>query len=401
MDIATLKKIVRATPNTHTIMLKGVHGIGKTEIIREMAKEFWGQECVEFQASQISDVGDLIGLPRINEKTGQTEFIPPYWYKKDENGNPVPVTLFLDEINRGTLLVTNAMMQLALDHKILNMKLAPGSHVICAINPDDKGQYEVEEFEPAKKDRYVIYDFTPTPGEWIDWAVRKGINSTVIGYISQFSSDLDPYSNAEASKTASKSFDGVLPSRRSWVHFAEWLDQAEELKLLDGQDGLGLLATACAGYVGMAIAQKFKSYYAQHGNGLDAKALMEAKDFEKEFAAKVKKLCKKSKVEASQLGMSVCTYLFENEKKMGDAKKPTAACEKYANNFYYFLKSLDKEILVEVYTNGVERAFKAKQEWPRLIGKGCTVKVDPNDPTSDSALRALYTSIVKIQNEYA
>ena len=103
MDIATLKAVMAATPNTHTIMLKGPHGIGKTEVIRWLAKNVWHQDCVEFQASQISDVGDLIGLPRINAETGETEFVPPYWYKKDKDGNPLPVTLFLDEINRGNL----------------------------------------------------------------------------------------------------------------------------------------------------------------------------------------------------------------------------------------------------------------------------------------------------------
>ena len=80
MDIATLKMVLAATPNSHTVMLKGPHGIGKTEVIRWLAKNVWHQDCVEFQASQISDVGDLIGLPRINAETGETEFVPPYWY---------------------------------------------------------------------------------------------------------------------------------------------------------------------------------------------------------------------------------------------------------------------------------------------------------------------------------
>ena len=191
MDIQTLKMVLAATPNSHTVMLKGPHGIGKTEVIRWLAKNVWHQDCIEFQASQISDVGDLIGLPRINSETGETEFVPPYWYKKDEHGNPLPVTLFLDEINRGTTLVTNAMMQLGLDHKILNFKLAPGSHVICAINPGDDGNYDVEEFDPAKMDRFVVYNFTPETQEWIDWAIDVGINSLVTGYISQFGSDLD------------------------------------------------------------------------------------------------------------------------------------------------------------------------------------------------------------------
>lgn len=400
MDIQTLKMVLAATPNSHTVMLKGPHGIGKTEVIRWLAKNVWHQECIEFQASQISDVGDLIGLPRINSETGETEFVPPYWYKKDEHGNPLPVTLFLDEINRGTTLVTNAMMQLGLDHKILNFKLAPGSHVICAINPGDDGNYDVEEFDPAKMDRFVVYNFTPTVQEWLDWATEAGVNRVVTGYISQYSGDLDPYSNAQASKTSGKSFDGILPSRRTWVHFANFLDMATEKGLFEGNKGLGILQESCAGYVGQAIAAKFKTYYAQHGTGMDAKALMESKDFEKEFGSKVEKLCKKSKIEAVQLGQSVCQYLHEQESKMGTPVSPTELGKKYATNYYYFLTHLAKEIQVEVYTNAVETAREKKQKWTKLVGKSCPIRVKDEIGMEVNALNALYTSIVRIQNEF-
>ena len=401
MNIETLKKVLAVTPNTHTVMLKGPHGIGKTEVIRWLAKNVWHQECVEFQASQISDVGDLIGLPRINSETGETEFVPPYWYKKDEHGNPIPVTLFLDEINRGTTLVTNAMMQLGLDHRILNFKLAPGSHVICAINPGDDGNYDVEEFDPAKMDRFVVYNFTPTVGEWLDWAIDSGVNSIVTGYISQYSSDLDPYSNANASKTASKSFDGILPSRRTWVHFANFLDKAMDEGLLEGKDGLGILQESCAGYVGQAIAAKFKTYFAQHGTGMDAKALMESKNFEKDYAKKIKDLCKKSKIEAVQLGNSVCTYLHENEGKFGTPEKPTELAKKYADNYYYFLSNLTKEIQVEVYTNAVDVAHTKEQKWTKLMGKACSIRVKDEHGIEKNALKELYISIVDVHNEYA
>jgi len=303
--------------------------------------------------------------------------------------------------SRGTTLVTNAMMQLGLDHRILNFKLAPGSHVICAINPGDDGNYDVEEFDPAKMDRFVVYNFTPTVQEWLDWAIESGVNSVVTGYISQYSGDLDPYSNAAASKTASKSFDGILPSRRTWTHFAAFLDMASEKGLFDGNKGLGILQESCAGYVGQAIAAKFKTYYAQHGTGMDAKALMESKNFEKDFGKKVEGLCKKSKIEAVQLGQSVCTYLHEQESKMGTPDNPTELAHKYADNFYYFLTHLQKEIQVEVYTNAVATARERKQKWTKLIGKSCTIKVkDEKSGEQVNALNALYISIVRIQNEF-
>lgn len=386
MNIKTLKTVLAVTPAEQTIMLKGPHGIGKTEVIRQLAKDVWHQDCIEFQASQISDVGDLIGLPRINPETGHTEFVPPYWYVKDEKGNPKPVTLFLDEINRGTTLITNAMMQLGLDHRIMQFQLAPGSHVICAINPGDDGNYDVEEFDPAKLDRFVVYNFTPETQEWIDWAIDVGINSLVTGYISQFGSDLDPYSNAAASKTASKgSFDGILPSRRSWVRWSKFLDAGIEANLFEGANGLGILQESCAGYVGQTIAAKFKTYFTQHGTGLDAKALMEAKNFKKDFTKKIAALCKKSKIEAVQLGNSVCTYLHENEGKIMTNGKPNDKGVAMARNYYEFLYALNPETRVEVYTNSVETARTNGHKWVRAVGQAC-----PD-------LKKLYTELVDIQ----
>lgn len=388
MNIETLKKVLAVTPASQTIMLKGPHGIGKTEVIRQLAKDVWHQDCIEFQASQISDVGDLIGLPRINAETGHTEFVPPYWYVKDENGNPKPVTLFLDEINRGTTLITNAMMQLGLDHRIMQFQLAEGSHVICAINPGDDGNYDVEEFDPAKLDRFVVYNFTPEVQEWLDWAIDSGVNSLVTGYISQYSSDLDPWGNKAASKTAGGTFDGILPSRRTWVRFANFLDAGIESGLFEGTNGTGILQEACAGYVGQAIAAKFKTYFVQHGTGLDAKALMETDSFNKKYAKKITALCKKSQVEVLQLGTSITTYLRENEKRMiGTNNKPTDICLKYASNFYDFLKSVNPEIRCQIYTNSIENARERGAQWTRLIGK------------AKPELQELYRSMINTEAE--
>ena len=155
--------------------------------------------------------------------------------------------------------------------------------------------------------------------------------------------------------------------------------------MFEGANGVGILQEACAGYVGQAIAAKFKTYFTQHGTGLDAKALMEAKDFKKEFTKKIGALCKKSKIEAVQLGNSVATYLHENEKKMMTGSKPNELGKKYASNFYDFLKALNPETRVEVYTNSVETARQKGFDWVHNVGLGC-----PD-------LKKLYIELVDIQ----
>ena len=86
-----LYRVLEATPDSQNVMLVGKHGIGKSQIL----SNFYGQKgmCViALFLGQMSDPGDLIGLPRLNETTGRTEFMPPYWFPTTDE----PIVLFLD-----------------------------------------------------------------------------------------------------------------------------------------------------------------------------------------------------------------------------------------------------------------------------------------------------------------
>ena len=69
-----LKNLLESTPPTHNIMLSGKHGIGKSKIITDFF-EAKGQKVVTLFLGQMSDPGDLIGLPNKDEATGKTVFI--------------------------------------------------------------------------------------------------------------------------------------------------------------------------------------------------------------------------------------------------------------------------------------------------------------------------------------
>ena len=90
-----LEKILDATPPEQNVMLVGRHGTGKSEILLKYYSSR-GQKVVSFFLGQMSDPGDLIGLPHKNEISGKTEFLPPYWFPTDGE----PIVLFLDELNR-------------------------------------------------------------------------------------------------------------------------------------------------------------------------------------------------------------------------------------------------------------------------------------------------------------
>ena len=106
IDIQDLKYMLDNTPASQNIMLTGRHGIGKSEILTNyFAKK--GMKVVALFLGQMSDPGDLIGLP---DKSGEkTVFRPPYWFPLDGK----PIVLFLDELNRARPEVLQTIMYLA------------------------------------------------------------------------------------------------------------------------------------------------------------------------------------------------------------------------------------------------------------------------------------------------
>ena len=104
-----LESLLAATPASQNIMLTGKHGIGKSQILEKFFTSR-GERVVILFLGQMSDPGDLIGLPRLDEMSGKTHFMPPYWFPMDDK----PVVLFLDELNRARPEVLQTIMDLTL-----------------------------------------------------------------------------------------------------------------------------------------------------------------------------------------------------------------------------------------------------------------------------------------------
>ena len=191
ISIKGLKRLLDVTPSNQNIMLSGRHGIGKSEILTKYYEER-GMKVVALFLGQMSDPGDLIGLPNKDEKTGKTEFMPPYWFPTDGK----PVVLFLDELNRARPEVLQTIMDLALNRKLAGRQLPEGSVVISAVNEGD--EYQLTDLDPALVSRFNIYRFAPTLAEWLLWAEQQKLDSRVVTFIRDHSEWLD--GNAEEVK---------------------------------------------------------------------------------------------------------------------------------------------------------------------------------------------------------
>ena len=208
-----LQELLESTPASHNIMLSGKHGIGKSRIITDFY-ESKGVTVVTLFLGQMSDPGDLIGLPRKDDETDKTVFMPPFWFPVDGK----PVVLFLDELNRARPEILQTIMDLALNRRLAGRDLPQGSRIISAVN--DGEEYQLTDLDPALVSRFNIYNFRPTAGEWLLWATKSKIDSRVIRFIEENPNYLDGDSSVDTSGTSSLE---KSPDRRAWERVSDIL----------------------------------------------------------------------------------------------------------------------------------------------------------------------------------
>lgn len=248
-----LLDVLRKTPSEQNIMLVGNHGIGKSEIITRYFEEA-GQKVVTLFLGQMSDPGDIIGLPHLNEKTDRTEFMPPYWFPTDDK----PIVLFLDELNRARPEVLQTIMDLTLNRKLAGRELPEGSRIISAVNGGE--EYNLTDLDPALVSRFNIYTFSPNTEDWLDWAEKNEIDKRIISFIRRNPKYLDspselPEDNLEKCQ-----------DRRAWVRVSNIIKESKTLT----QSDLKIIS----GIIGEETALKFVTSE-NRVSGLEANELLE------------------------------------------------------------------------------------------------------------------------------
>ena len=257
-----LKTMLESTPPDHNIMLSGRHGIGKSRIITGHF-EAKGQKVVTLFLGQMSDPGDLIGLPDKDAATGKTVFMPPYWFPTDGQ----PVVLFLDELNRARPEILQTIMDLALNRKLAGRSLPEGSRIISAVN--DGEEYQLTDLDPALVSRFNIYNFKPTVGEWLLWASQSGIDKRVADFIENNNRMLD----GDGTITDSSSSLEKTPDRRGWERVSDILKNTPTLT--------GTTKKVVAGIVGAKAAAEFFESFNQ-GSVINAESIL--RDFDRQKA---------------------------------------------------------------------------------------------------------------------
>jgi hypothetical protein len=160
-------------------LIHGVHGIGKTEIVKQVA-EGLGYQCVCLYLS-MQEPSDLLGLPS-NQEDGDelyTAFSEPDWLHKAKQ-DPRPAIFFLDEINRAPLMVQQVMLPFTLSGTIHTHSIREHDIVVGAMNPDS-ADYAVETMDDlALLSRFAHFYAEPTVKEWVEFCKEAGVHSALL-----------------------------------------------------------------------------------------------------------------------------------------------------------------------------------------------------------------------------
>lgn len=237
MNINQLKQALPVMMKHNIVpFLWGMQGVGKTQVVRQVANEANVGFIHLHLATQ--EVGDLVGLLRHNDD-GTVSHARPEWLPTEGRG-----ILFLDELNRAHPDVIQACFSLITSKTIHMHKLPEGWSIVAA------GNYQTDEFtvtdtsDSAWMSRFCHLHFEPTSAEFVAFAESREA-FTVADFISEHAELLE-------SKNRKRPDLNTTPDRRAWLEMIAPLENEsfdEETRMM-----------IYSGIVGITAASRFLTH---------------------------------------------------------------------------------------------------------------------------------------------
>lgn len=161
----------------------GNPGIGKTQIIKEFAKDV-GANMIEFIASTRNPF-EISGLAMPNKERDRMVYLDYDMLESLKDGD----IIFFDEILNGNPAVLNACLTLLESRQTISGKKLPKVMIIAAANPQGKPP-----LTPQIKERFIWYDVSFDSLLWKEYMKKKysmpvNISSMLVTEIKQESFD--------------------------------------------------------------------------------------------------------------------------------------------------------------------------------------------------------------------
>ena len=315
-SVQARKSLLKAFSKKRPLFLWGPPGIGKSELVADIAQELGGY-MIDLRLGQMEPT-DIRGIPFYNKDSGKMDWAEPVDLPTEEFASQYPlVVLFLDEMNSAAPSVQAAAYQLILNRRVGKYFLPDNVVLVAAGNREsDKGV--TYRMPTPLANRFIHQEMKCDFVSWQEWAVNKNIHKDVVGYLSFAKQDLYDFD----AKSASRAF----ATPRSWTFVSELLEDE------DGDDDT--IMNLIAGTVGEGLAVKFMAHRKIAGRMPKPEDILSGK--EKELNVK----------EVSAMYSLVISMCYELkgaiERKVSDKQ-----FHEMADNFFaYMMKNFETELVV-------------------------------------------------------
>lgn len=174
------------------LCLMGPAGIGKTEIVAQVAKEQGLALCSYSLVHHTRQ--SLLGLPRLETQViggeevsctryTMSEIIDAIYGEMQKTGKDKGI-LFLDEFNCANESIRPVMLQLLQDKSLGTHLLPPGWMLVLAGNPT-KYNKSAKDLDAVTMDRLRILQLEACLDTWLPYARQRGVHPTILHFLEE------------------------------------------------------------------------------------------------------------------------------------------------------------------------------------------------------------------------
>lgn len=246
---------------TASWMLHGRPGIGKTEIVQQLADET-GSRLFDLRLTTI-EPQDLRGLPFYDHEAKRTIWYPPEDLPK---GAGDPTILFLDELTAAAPSLQPTVYGLLQERRVGQHPLPDNTFIIAAGNMVEDGAVAYE-MGTALSDRLIHLSLRAEAGDWLtSYAVPQNLHPAVTAFIRTRPDLLD------TTEEALRRGQMIACTPRSWARVSAILHATKDKSLRD---------MLLAGTLGDAAAAEFILIVDEIAATVQAHAMLEVQGFER------------------------------------------------------------------------------------------------------------------------
>ena len=393
IDIQDAKRIVKRILLSNLIvdksiyltpLLSGPHGIGKSTVIHEIAKELHGV-AITVDGGQLKE-GEITGLPyQYSDKDGNVSFrfLPHYSVKRiqerekriylkshpdrdshlfqdiynpyarnnlsaDEkikkilSGEIQPVIFFLDEINRTERGVYKELRNLLLNRSINGYVFPWWSFFVGARNPSTSSSYyQTIDRDPAQLDRFIKIDVKTNSSSFLNYGQEHNLSPVLLEYIKDNKKNLtssDDKGEEEVLPSPSpRGYDRLDTIRKSFSKLTPFFsDKENDIRKINKD-----FEVICKAKLGKDVGEDFFQYYRKHNFDVSVDDFLSD---DKDLTRTLELIKLNDVVKRKELSKELINYRKNQPNSIGQNWKWLSEFE---NKLTLLLKQLDKPGQIE------------------------------------------------------